>query len=275
MVELGDGIEGGLLRFVILLILLTACSPTVPLRPTSVGEVGVTASIPASTNTPPPPPARALADSTPAEPPAQLGATEVAASSPTTRLAVVDQSSLVDTSRAGWWSIRTLGPIGQTFKPSFAGLDTIGLWTEDQWKAECTGSGAKLQVYLHEATIEGPLVGASSPAVVPDCFKGITYFSFPTLIALTPNKVYVIEVVVNSEDNWGVIWQQIPDAYPLGKSIVLGILGDTDLWFQEGLRDPTPLTEAYCHNTLWRYVKPADGGDFHDQSDCIQYVITH
>lgn len=263
-----------LLRFVIILTVLTACSPTVPLRPTAASEVGVTASIPASTNTPPPTARRVTPESTTAEPPVQPGATEAVTSSPTTRMAVVDQSSAVDTSRAGWWSIKILGPVGQTFRPSFAGLDAIELWTEDQWDAECAGTGASLRVNIREATIEGPLVASSSPAVLPDCFKGITYFGFPVLVAVTPDKLYVIEVVVTSEDNWGVVWQQVPDSYPRGKSIVLGASGDADLWFQEGLRNSTPLTEAYCQNNLWQHVKRADGSAFRDQGDCIQYVNT-
>lgn len=189
-------------------------------------------------------------------------------------MAVVDQSSVVDTSRAGWWSIKTLGPVGQTFRPTFAGLDAIELWTEDQWDAECAGTGVRVQVNLREATIEGPLVGSSSPVVLPDCFKGSAYFDFPVLVALTPDEVYVIEVVVTSEDNWGVVWQQVPDSYSRGKSIVLGASSDADLWFQEGLRNSTPRTEVYCQNSLWQHVKRADGSAFRGQGDCIQHIDT-
>lgn len=268
-----------LLRFAILLTVLTACSPPAPLRPTEAGptkagEVGVTTSTSAKLGTLPPTARRVTPEAITAAPPAQPIATEVFTASTTTRIAVVDQSSDVDVSRAGWWSIETLGPVGQTFTPAFAGLDAIELWTEDQWKAECSGTGARLQVNLHEATMDGPLIASSSPAVLPDCFKGIAYFGFPTLIALTPDKVYVIEVAVTSGDNWGVVWQQVPDSYPRGQSIVLGAAGDTDLWFQEGLHSSTPLTEAYCRNNLWQQVKRADGSAFRDQGDCIQYVNT-
>jgi hypothetical protein len=262
-----------LLRFLIILMLLTACAPTVPLRPTAASEVGVTPSIAGGTITPPT--ARgATPEATTADPPVPPGATEVLTSSPTTSMAVVDQSSVVDPSRAGWWSIKTLGPIGQTFRPTFAGLDAIELWTEDQWDAECSGPGASLLVNLREATIEGRLVGSSSPAVLPDCFKGVTYFGFPALVALTPDKAYVIEVVITSGDNWGVVWQQVPDSYPRGKSIVLGASGDADLWFHAGLRNPTPLTGAYCQNNFWQQVRRTDGSAFSDQADCIQYVTT-
>ena len=260
------------LQCIIILIVLAACSATVPLRPTTAS--GVTAAAPAITGTSPLAAKGTASASTPTESPLQPAATKAFESSLTTRLAVADQSSVVDASRAGWWSITALGPAGQTFKPSFAGLDAIELWTEDQWDAECAGAGASLQINIREAAIDGPLVGSSAPVVLPDCFKGIAFFGFPSLIALTPDKVYVVEVVITSEDDWGVVWQQVPDSYLRGESMVLGTAGDADIWFQEGLRNSTPLTEAYCQNSLWQHVRRADGGAFKDQGDCIRYVNT-
>ena len=263
-----------LLWYATILTLLTACSPAAPLPPTPAVEVGATTSTPANAITSPLTSPGATQESTAFESPLHPATTEVFVSPPTARITLVDQSSAVDTSRAGWWSIKTLGPIGQTFRPSFAGLDAIELWTEDQWDAECSGVGARLQVKLHEATIDGPLVSTSSPVILPDCFKGITFFGFPSLIPVTRDKVYVIEVIVTSGDNWGVVWQQLPDSYLRGESVVLGASGVTDIGFQEGLRNSTPLTEAYCQNNLWQHVKRADGRAFKDQSDCIQYVNT-
>ena len=254
--------------YIAILIALTACSSTVPLRPTTASDA--TAALPATTGTPP----LAAWASTPAASQPPPAATETFASSPAIRLAVADQSSAVDTSRAGWWSIKALGPVGQTFKPAFAGLDAVELWTEDQWDGECSGVGARLQVNLREAAIDGLLLGSSAPVVLPDCFKGIAYFGFPSLITLTPDQVYVVEVVLTSGDNWGVVWQQIPDAYPRGESVVLGAGSLSDIWFREGLRNSTPPTEAYCQNNLWQHVRRAAGGAFKDQGDCIQYVTT-
>jgi hypothetical protein len=265
---------GCLLRFIMILSALTACSPPVPQQPTATNEIGATASIPANTNTSPLATLGAAPEATAFESPLQPAITEAIESSPTTRIAIVDQSSAINTSHAGWWSISTLGPVGQTFRPSFAGLDAIELWTEDQWDEECSGAGARLQVNIHEATIDGPLVGSSSPIVLPDCFKGITSFGFPSLIALTPGGVYAIEVGVTSGDNWGVVWQQVPDAYLHGESIVQGTASDADIWFQAGLRNSTPLSEAYCQNDLWPHVKRADGSAFRNQGDCVQYVNT-
>jgi hypothetical protein len=261
-------------RFIIVVFVLTACSSPAPLRPTAASVVDVTASIPASVNTPTNTSTPVIAESTTPDLPTPPAPAEVGASSPITRLAIIDQSSLIDTSRAGWWSIKTLGPVGQTFRPALAGLDAIEVWTEDQWTADCAGTGVTLQVNLRETAIEGSLIAASLPTVLPRCFEGIAHFDFSTLAALTPDKEYVVEVVVLSEDNWGVAWQQIPDSYPRGTSIVLGALSDADLWFQEGLRDLTPPIEAYCLNNLWQHVRRADGSVFKDEDDCIQYVTT-
>lgn len=259
----------------IVLTLLTACLPAVPLRPTTTVAIGVTSSIsPADTAAPPQATRSTPSESTAVASPPRPVATEALESSPTTRLAIVDQSSQVDTDRAGWWSIQTLGPIGQTFRPSFAGLDAVELWTEDQWDAECSGVGASLQVNIREAAIDGTIVGSSLPVVLPDCFKGIALFGFPSFIALTPDKIYTIEIVVTSQENWGVVWQQSPDSYSRGESVVLGTVGDADISFQAGLRSSTPLTEAYCQNSLWQHVQRADGSDFADQNDCVRFVNT-
>jgi hypothetical protein len=193
-------------------------------------------------------------------------------SEPAARLAIADQSSIVDTSRAGWWSIGALRPVGQTFKPSFGGVDGLELWIEDQWNTECSGVNAGLQVNLREKMIDGLLIGSSSPIVLPTCYKGIVLFSFPSLIAVSPDKVYAIEVVAASHHNWGVVWQQEPESYPRGQAVALGATGDADLWFQAGLRSPTPLTEAYCQNDLWQHVMQADGRAFLDQADCARYA---
>ena len=261
------------LQYAIILIVLTACSPPVPLPPTASVDVVPTATVAADTNTSPLATPSVTAASTVAESPLQPPVAPSPVPTPITRLAIVDQSSVVDTSRAGWWSLQALKPIGQTFMPTFAGLDALELWTEDQENEECSsGAGERLQANLHAAALDGPLVGMSEPVVIPSCFRGMTFFGFPSLIPLTPGKVYVIEIVVISGDNLGVVWQQDPDAYPRGESIVRGLAGKTDVWFQEGLRTSTPPTEAYCQNNLWQQVKRADGSAFQSQDECMQYA---
>lgn len=252
------------LWYAIALAVLTACSPAVPLRLTNEA----TDSIPVSTPLLP----LVTDDVTPTQALLPTATPEVPAPPPSSRLAIIDQSSAVDTDRAGWWSLKALTPIGQTFRPSFAGLDGIELWTEDQWDAECSGVGTSLHVNVRETAIDGSVVGSSLPVVLPNCFKGITVFSFPALVALTPDKVYAIEVVITSQDNWGVVWQQDPDAYGRGESVVTGAVTDADLWFQAGLRDSIPQAEAYCQDGLWQHLKQSDGSAFIDQSDCLQSI---
>ncbi len=191
---------------------------------------------------------------------------------PAKDLAVVDQSSKFDASRGGWWSIATLGPVGQTFVPTISGLDAVALWTEDQWRSECVGIGVALQVSIRERSIDGAIIGSSSIVTLPDCFTGATRFAFPSLIRLAPGKLYVIEVMVVSGHNWGVVWQQFPDPYPAGNSIVHGEVGDSDVWFQEGLAKSSPPTRAYCEDGLWQSLKRSNGSTFKDQNDCIQFA---
>lgn len=189
-------------------------------------------------------------------------------------VAVVDQSSTsrFDLSQAGWWSIQFLAPVGQTFTPSFAGLDTVELWVADQWYPECSGGGGELRVNIRDGTVDGPIVGSSSPVTLPRCYTGIAHFDFRSLVPLVPGKLYVVEIAA-SGDNFGVVWQQIPDPYLHGSGIALGEPGP-DVWFQAGLANSIPLTRAYCKNDLWRHLARADGSIFKNQGDCIQYVNT-
>jgi hypothetical protein len=191
---------------------------------------------------------------------------------PTPHLALVDQTSEFEAAVGGWWSIRILGPIGQTFTPAFAGLDAIEVWTADQWQADCSGRGPELRLHIHEAAIDGPIVGSSLSANLPNCFQGVTYFSFPTLVPLTPGKAYLIEIMQAASGNWGVVWQQQPDPYADGGSIVQGQPAQGDVWFRTGLADLTPLTEAYCMDGLWQHVSRSDGTRFDQQADCLQYL---
>ena len=253
----------------IILIVVAACSSTETPPPAAV-TIGAPSPMPTNTNAP-----TQRVTSAPDTPlPRPPSGTATSASLPAPGLAVVDQSSVFDASRGGWWSIQALGPVGQTFSPSFAGLDAVELWTEDQADPECSGAGAELQVNIREVTMDGPLVGSSTIVALPDCFKGITHFDFPSLVPVAPDRPYVIDVVVVSGANWGVKWQQIPNPYSRGDSIVLGQPAGAGLWFRVGLRHSSPLTEAYCENGLWQHLSRAGGGAFKNQGDCIQYANT-
>jgi hypothetical protein len=119
-----------LLCYAIIVTMLAACSSPAPLRPTTAIEMDRTS--PASSPTLPLTTSNAYLEATPAQSPLQPTVTAAVFLTPTLPMEVVDQLSAVDTSRAGWWSISTLGPVGHSFRPSLAGLDAIELWTEDQ-----------------------------------------------------------------------------------------------------------------------------------------------
>ncbi len=133
-------------------------------------------------------------------------------------------------------------------------------------------NGPELRVRVHEAAIDGPIVGSSLGVALKACFKGITHFAFPALIPLTPGNTYAIEVSLESDINWGVVWQQVPDVYPVGTAIVRGGLGSGDLWFRTGLDHSSPLTTAYCADGLWQHLRQLDGTAFSDQPDCLQHI---
>ncbi len=217
-------------------------------------------------------PAQSASESAPTAPPSQPTAAFVTQHAPEPAIAAVDQSGEFDASRGGWWSIGALGPVGQTFMPSIAGLDAVELWTEDQWNPECAGIGATLQVKVREQRIDGALIGSSAMVTLPSCFKGATLFAFPSLVRLMPGQRYVIEVLAVSGHNWGVVWQQLPDPYPAGHAVVRGEAGNGDLWFREGLVNAAPATTAYCEGDLWRSLRRTDGTAFTDQSECFQFA---
>jgi hypothetical protein len=193
-------------------------------------------------------------------------------------IAVVDQF-FVQPVRL-WDSIQLLGPIGQEFTPSVSGLDAVELWTGDFTRGN--GVGALLQVNIRKATITGELLATSLPVDLPDSFDGVTHFDFPGLVRLTPNEMYVIEVLVVG-DNWVVThnWSAAscgggPDCgYAGGNWIIQGnsVPGNA-LWFQEGLAASTPRSADYCKQDLWQVMSRADASKFKNQGDCVQYVNT-
>lgn len=193
-------------------------------------------------------------------------------------IGVVDQANVVPARLLD--SIQWFSPIGQSFTPVIACLDVIEMWTEDF--TILNGNGAGLYVNIRESTIYGPILGTSHVLQLPDSFSGLTHFTFPSLVTLTPGRVYVIEVVALGGIawivyyNWGIGSGGGPEStYPGGTWILNGEeIPNNDLWFREGLANTTPQTSAYCKNGVWAYLTREDGRSFKNQGDCIQYVNT-
>lgn len=193
-------------------------------------------------------------------------------------IGVVDQSNVVQIYLHN--SIQHFSPIGQSFTPMLAGLDVVELWTADfTWN---NGFGVEIYVNIREANIYGPILGTSYILQLPDSFQGVTRFTFPSLVSLTPGQLYVIEVIAVGGDawivyyNWGIGSGGGPySTYPGGTWILNGVeIPENDLWFREGLANPTPQSSAYCKGGLWAYLTRVDRTFFKNQGDCIQYVNT-
>jgi hypothetical protein len=193
-------------------------------------------------------------------------------------IGVVDQSNVV--SIGFLHSIQYFSPIGQSFTPMLAGLDVVELWTEDSTLDN--GFGVEIYVNIREANIYGPILGTSYLLQLEDSFQGVTRFIFPSLVSLTPGKLYVIEVIAVGGEawivyyNWGIGSSGGPySTYPGGTWILNGEeVPENDLWFREGLANPTPQSSAYCKNGLWAYLTRANSTFFKNQGDCLQYVNT-
>jgi hypothetical protein len=197
-------------------------------------------------------------------------------------IAVVDQANIGVV--RSYNSIQSYSPVGQSFTPTIPGLDAVELWTEDfTWN---NAYGAELYVNIREATMYGTILGTSDTLQLPPRFpferfpfSGVSHFTFPSLIPLTPGEVYVIEVVVigGADEivlhNWGL--GSVASDYPGGSRIIYGIenLGN-DLWFQEGVASSVPQTQAYCKKGLWAYLSRADGSRFKNTGECMKYVKT-
>jgi energy-coupling factor transporter ATP-binding protein EcfA2 len=128
-------------------------------------------------------------------------------------------------------SIIYLGPIGQSFTPTFTSLNFVDLYTEDFGSP----GGAQLLVRIRQGSITGAILGVSAPAGVTAGFSGETHFTFPVTIPLVPGNLYVMEALVASGGNWAVGSNGGGDPYPGGSAIALGAYYGNDLYFREGL----------------------------------------
>ena len=193
-------------------------------------------------------------------------------------ISIVDQ--YMDQSTNLWQSIVYLSPIGQEFTPRLPALDAVELRIEEMschtWPAPSEPS-AEVWLNIRQATIAGPIIGTSSPVMIPSCVAGIVKFDFPSLVSLAPSHLYVIDVHAQTL-NPGVYLRTLGigyDTYPGGQAIALGQREDgTDMWFREGLAGTTPRNKKYCANGLWQYLTRNEGSPFKNQGDCIQYVNT-
>ena len=135
-------------------------------------------------------------------------------------------------------SIQFLGPIGQSFTPTFPSLNFFDFSTED-----LGGGSAQLFVNLRQGSIARTILGVSSVVTLPTGFSGVTRFLFPVDVLLVPGTLYVAEVRVATGVNWGIGSDGGNlDLYLGGDAIALGSpTAFNDLFFREG-QVPEPST---------------------------------
>src|SRR5262245_57938862 len=144
---------------------------------------------------------------------------------------VVDQQTVRSSNRG--WSFRFLSPIGQSFTPSETSLNAV--WLVVGNTDASLPFPATLVVRIRQMTIDGPILGTSTPVLVPFGTDGtVTQFDFPTSVPLTPGLLHVIEVAQVGGDGNGFISGS--GGYSGGHAIILGQVATfEDLWFQEGI----------------------------------------
>ena len=162
----------------------------------------------------------------------------------TLRAGVIDQSA----ENADFLSdVNAFAPMGQSFVPTFSGLDFVELNLTDNSTASNGVTGA---VRIRESSIAGAILGTSNSVFLEDCFNfaggpgcGIAGgfpvvigFDFAAEVSLTPGATYVLEPFEISGDTFSVGRSNNNDVYAPGTAILDGIADPTrDLWFREGL----------------------------------------
>lgn len=168
----------------------------------------------------------------------------------------IDQSNLVTPSQNYNTSYSGNLPIGQEFTPSLAGLDFVDLRVADA--GSDTGPGTNFQLQVREASILGTVIGTSETVYVPDNTNLgggdiITRFLFPSVVALTPGSLYVIEVIQQTPSfgdgtgNFAITAGALGGTYAGGTGIVDGSAINRDFIFAEGLTSaavPEPAAAA-------------------------------
>jgi hypothetical protein len=148
---------------------------------------------------------------------------------------IVDQANefLHIPSPSTYWNIEYLGPTGQEFTPTLTSLDFVELQLQDFY-----GYGYRtgtLAVIIHEGTINGPVLGTSTPVSLYPTFEGAVNFGFADPVPLVPGDTYVMQVHVLTVGDWGVAASGI-SSYPYGRFIQFGApIENNDMFFREGI----------------------------------------
>ena len=141
-----------------------------------------------------------------------------------------DQSNRSSLTR---WTLQVGDPVGQEFVPTLGGVDFVETVFFDH---DFSQNPITIQVLIHDGTIVGPVVGASSPVTfIASDFGSIRRFDFPSTAPVIPGQIYVMELFQSGPQN-DSIGADPSAAYLTGQMIRSGAPFDGyDLWFREGM----------------------------------------
>jgi PEP-CTERM motif len=132
-------------------------------------------------------------------------------------------------------------PIGQSFTPSLSAVRFVQLYLSDNILG---GVGGILSVSLLSDSVTGAVLSVAAPVSLPQNFKGIVNFFFPTDISVSPGTTYYFRPAVQSGDGFAV-YTDNHFQYSGGTAIYHGTASTfEDLWFREGIIVPEPSAIA-------------------------------
>ncbi|MCA9729622.1 MAG: hypothetical protein R3E12_20120 [Candidatus Eisenbacteria bacterium] len=144
------------------------------------------------------------------------------------------------------WNIESFGPLGQQFIPEQSSVGFAEFWI----RAPSNGVTARFSVALWTADWRERIGQSTAESVVRD-FHGPMRVEFSPPIAVTPGRTYILEL---RSAPGGIMTAVGPNHYPRG--ILLRGGPDTDqfdVWFREGIIDPTPTLQASWGSLKARY----------------------
>ncbi len=141
-----------------------------------------------------------------------------------------DETPVLGVSGAGFQQEQ---PFGQSFTPTLNSIGFIRLNVADSNPGNSLG--ATVYVNLRTSSITGPVLGSTTPVVLPDAFAGVVNFLFPAALDLVPGTEYYMQPVVQTGDLWTSATAG-DFIYPGGELYHYGaVVPGASLWFREGL----------------------------------------